>query len=60
MNGKEKKDRKKKRNNPFWEEISEHMSKWLDVAVPGSPRLGLLGNQSEVPNTVYLNMRGQF
>ena len=36
---------------PFWEKVLEHLSKWLGVPVPVSPRLCLVGDQTELPNT---------
>ena len=35
---------------PFWEKVVNHVSKWLGVAVPVSPRLCLLGDQTEMLN----------
>ena len=35
---------------PFWEKVLNHVSKWLGVAVPASPRLCLLGDQTEMLN----------
>lgn len=42
---------------PFWEKVVNHVSKWMGVAVPVSPRLCLLGDQTEMPN-IHKHERG--
>lgn len=35
---------------PFWEKILEQLGKWLGTTVPKSPRLCLMGDQTQLPS----------